>query len=121
MGGGHGRQGRLAAGISAPGRLLLRGSAIDFSAGDAAGGGGPQHGHRNGEPRMGDPYQTGMVRLPVLLRPGTNDFLFQGSRGRIWAKLVAPRAPAELLAGRTPPCRTWWSASRCTQWEPSLS
>lgn len=50
----------------------------------------------NGEPRMGDPYQTGAVRLPVLLRPGTNDFLFQGGRGRVKAKLVAPRSTAML-------------------------
>jgi predicted esterase len=50
----------------------------------------------NGEPRMGDPYQMGAVRLPVLLRPGANDFLFQGGRGRVKAQLVTPRSPAVL-------------------------
>jgi dienelactone hydrolase len=50
----------------------------------------------NGEPRMGDPYQAGITRLPVLLRPGNNDFLVQCGRGRVKAKLVAPRAPAAL-------------------------
>lgn len=50
----------------------------------------------NGEPRMGDPYQTGTARLPVLLRAGTNDFLFQGGRGRIKAKLSPPRTAAMI-------------------------
>jgi dienelactone hydrolase len=35
----------------------------------------------NGEARVGDPYRTGFVRLPVLLRKGTNHLLFRGGRG----------------------------------------
>jgi dienelactone hydrolase len=69
----------------------------------------------NGEPRVGDPYQTGMVRLPVLLQPGTNDLLFSASRRRLKAKLTAPAAAAllntsdptlpDLIAGQA--VQTW--------------
>jgi pimeloyl-ACP methyl ester carboxylesterase len=45
----------------------------------------------NGEPRTGDPYGGGFVRLPVLLRKGTNDLLLQGARGAVKARLVPPR------------------------------
>jgi poly(3-hydroxybutyrate) depolymerase len=44
----------------------------------------------NGGPRAGDPYSHGYVRLPVLLKKGTNELLFQCARGRIRAKLVDP-------------------------------
>jgi pimeloyl-ACP methyl ester carboxylesterase len=47
----------------------------------------------NGEPRTGDPYQNGIVRLPVALKKGTNDLLFLCPRGALRAKLVAPAAP----------------------------
>jgi pimeloyl-ACP methyl ester carboxylesterase len=58
----------------------------------------------NGVPRAGDLYQNGYVHLPVLLRPGANDFLFHVSRGRLQAKLVPPRAAALLdLADTTAP------------------
>jgi predicted esterase len=50
----------------------------------------------NGEPRVGDPYETGWVRLPVLLHPGRNDLLFHCGRGRLRARLSAPRAAALL-------------------------
>ena len=54
----------------------------------------------NGEPRAGDPYAHGSVRLPVKLKRGKNTLLFQGGRNRrISAKLVAPRAEAELNPG----------------------
>jgi poly(3-hydroxybutyrate) depolymerase len=46
----------------------------------------------NGEPRVGDMYSTGYVKLPVFLKKGTNDFLFAGGRGRLKAKLVPPPA-----------------------------
>ncbi len=46
----------------------------------------------NGEPRAGDPYQTGYVRLPIQLRAGTNDFLFASGRGRLQARLHAPES-----------------------------
>jgi pimeloyl-ACP methyl ester carboxylesterase len=52
----------------------------------------------NGEPRAGDPYQNGIVRLPVFLRSGVNEFLFQFGRGQLQAKLVEPSGPAELDA-----------------------
>jgi len=45
----------------------------------------------NGEPRAGDTYSYGYVRLPVLLKKGTNDFLFSVARGRLKAALVAPK------------------------------
>ena len=50
----------------------------------------------NGEPRVGDPYENGILRLPVKLRPGTNDFLFQMSRGNVRAQLLPPKSPALL-------------------------
>ncbi|HLU39146.1 MAG TPA: hypothetical protein VK081_07155, partial [Planctomycetota bacterium] len=57
-------------------------------------------GHRavfvDGEPRAGDPYDLGSVRLPVLLRAGTTELLFQGSRGRLAVTFVPPPAEAYL-------------------------
>ena len=48
----------------------------------------------NGEPRVGDPYQNGTVQLPVLLRAGLNEFLFQvGRANALKAKLVTPKSP----------------------------
>jgi poly(3-hydroxybutyrate) depolymerase len=46
----------------------------------------------NGEPRMGDPYSTGYVHLPVQLKQGENTFLFAVGRGSLKAKLTAPPA-----------------------------
>jgi pimeloyl-ACP methyl ester carboxylesterase len=48
--------------------------------------------HVNGEPRAGDPYGYGYLRLPVWLHEGVNDFLFQAGRGDVHARLVAPAA-----------------------------
>jgi pimeloyl-ACP methyl ester carboxylesterase len=46
----------------------------------------------NGEPRAGDPYRNGIVRVPVQLRAGDNDLLFHCGRGHLDARLVpAPR------------------------------
>ncbi len=53
----------------------------------------------NGEPRAGDPYQYGYVQLPVALHAGTNDLLFQCSRGRLKVRLAAPRAPVAFNLG----------------------
>ena len=53
----------------------------------------------NGEPRAGDVYSFGYVKLPVLLKPGRNDFLFHAGRGRMTARLVAPKADAEFNMG----------------------
>ncbi len=44
----------------------------------------------NGEIRPGDGYAHGYLRLPVLLRTGTNDLLFQAGRGALRANLVEP-------------------------------
>lgn len=53
----------------------------------------------NGEPRVGDPYQYGYVRLPVRLRAGDNDLLFHCGRGRLRVRLTTPTAPAMLHTG----------------------
>ncbi|MDG2020962.1 MAG: prolyl oligopeptidase family serine peptidase [Phycisphaerales bacterium] len=42
----------------------------------------------NGEPRPGDPYANGTLRLPVMLDAGPNEFLFSVGRGRLNARLV---------------------------------
>ncbi|MFQ5653199.1 MAG: prolyl oligopeptidase family serine peptidase [Planctomycetota bacterium] len=52
----------------------------------------------NGEPRGGDPYRTGFVRLPVLLREGENSFLFRCSRGSLRARLLPPAKDLALDA-----------------------
>ncbi len=72
----------------------------------------------NGEPRPGDPYQTGYVKLPIRLRKGTNDLLFHVSRGQLRAKLTAPKAAAlfntadvtlpDLVVGE--PAKVWGAA-----------
>ena len=50
----------------------------------------------NGEPRAGDPYNYGTMRLPVEVRAGTNELLFRVGRGRLWARLTEPRGPVTL-------------------------
>ncbi len=50
----------------------------------------------NGEPRVGDVYGNGYVRLPVELREGVNDFLFAGGRGPVRVEFLEPKATAEL-------------------------
>ena len=67
----------------------------------------------NGEPRGGEKYGMDSVRHPVRLRAGRNDFLFQGERGRIRARLFDPPAPVfftdsdptlpDLVLGETRP------------------
>jgi poly(3-hydroxybutyrate) depolymerase len=52
----------------------------------------------NGVPRGGDRYADGYIRLPVALRAGANELLFSTGRGRLKARLVAPRAALELDA-----------------------
>ena len=47
----------------------------------------------NGEPRGGEKYGMDWVRHPVRLRAGRNEFLFQGERGRVRARLSDPPAP----------------------------
>src|SRR5262245_38558450 len=50
----------------------------------------------NGEPRAGDPYQHGYVRLPIELRAGKNHLLLQCGRGTLRARLVEPKASAQF-------------------------
>ncbi len=50
----------------------------------------------NGEPRIGDHYQYGWVRIPIRLRPGANEFLFHVGSGQLQAKLVRPGKPVLL-------------------------
>jgi predicted esterase len=47
----------------------------------------------NGEPRVGDGYETSYVLLPILLHKGTNELLFQCTRGTLRAKLSTPALP----------------------------
>lgn len=50
----------------------------------------------NGEPRTGDPYGFGYVRVPIELRKGTNDLLFQVGRGRLKAS-IEPLTRSQFL------------------------
>lgn len=50
----------------------------------------------NGEPRAGDVYGYGYVRLPVALREGVNELLFAAGRGAVKVALLEPKAAAEL-------------------------
>jgi pimeloyl-ACP methyl ester carboxylesterase len=51
----------------------------------------------NGEPRTGDPYGLGWLRLPVLLERGQNTFLFHLAGDRFSAKLAPPPGSVFLL------------------------
>lgn len=52
----------------------------------------------NGEPRVGDVYQHGYVKIPVLLKQGPNELLFRCSRaGRLTARLSNPPPDGALL------------------------
>lgn len=53
----------------------------------------------NGEPRAGDPYGHGFVKLPVLMKQGENTLLFAAAgRGGLKAQLRAPRGRFEINA-----------------------
>lgn len=53
----------------------------------------------NGEPRMGDIYRTGYVRMPVQLKKGANHFLFAPGRGVVNFKFAEPKNLAEFSLG----------------------
>ncbi len=54
----------------------------------------------NAEPRVGDPYAHGYVRVPVSLRAGRNTLLFRlAGRGPFRARLVEPESIVELNNG----------------------
>ncbi len=57
---------------------------------------GPTTVYVNGQPRAGDPYQNGLIRLPVGLRKGANQVLAAAGRGRMRIELVPPAAPVML-------------------------
>jgi dienelactone hydrolase len=51
----------------------------------------------NGEPRVGDPYSFGFVRLPILLHEGANQIILQhANRGEVRARLEEPRGRVEI-------------------------
>ena len=50
----------------------------------------------NGEPRVGDVYSHGYVKLPVAVRKGDNTFLFQNGRGTLRAALVPARSAGQI-------------------------
>ncbi len=53
----------------------------------------------NREPRAGDPYKTGYVRLPVSLHAGRNEFIFRCVRGDLSARLVPVEGPVQFNLG----------------------
>src|SRR5262249_24079511 len=53
----------------------------------------------NGEPRVGDLYGNGYVRLPVALREGMNDFVFAAGRAPIKTQFLEPKPAVELDTG----------------------
>ena len=55
--------------------------------------------YAGGEPRAGDPYSHGYVRVPVRLRVGENPILFAAGRGSLRFKLSRPRAEAQVEPG----------------------
>lgn len=52
--------------------------------------------YANGEPRGGDVYGFGYMRLPVALKAGENHLLVSTGRGRLRVTLEAPVAPVSL-------------------------
>ena len=53
----------------------------------------------NGEPRVGDLYRSGYVRVPIRLTKGTNHLVFAPGRGPVSIKLTEPKGPAQLHLG----------------------
>ncbi|HEX2838358.1 MAG TPA: prolyl oligopeptidase family serine peptidase [Phycisphaerales bacterium] len=51
----------------------------------------------NGEPRVGDPYSFGYVRLPILLHEGANQIILQhANRGELRARIEEPQGEVEF-------------------------
>jgi len=55
----------------------------------------------NGEPRVGDVYGNGYVRVPLALREGVNNLFFAGGRGPVNVQFSEPKAAVELETGDT--------------------
>lgn len=51
---------------------------------------GHLHALVNGEPRAADPYRNGIVKLPILLRAGANELLFQSRQRELAVNLKTP-------------------------------
>jgi len=71
----------------------------------------------NGEPRVADPYGNGMVKVPVLLRNGTNELLLQARNRELAVRLRLP--PSEMFFNTSDPTvpdlivgddREYWAA-----------
>ena len=79
---------------------------------------GHSFGYVNGEIHAGDPYGYGYIHVPVLLRPGVNEFLFQCSREGLRARLKPANGPLivdtadptlpDIIIGETEPV---WGAA----------
>jgi hypothetical protein len=79
----------------------------------------------NGEPRVGDPYGTGWVQTPVLMKKGKNEILIQPRGGAIKPELTVPPADVfltnidltlpDLLAGVK---QTYWAGVRVINASP---
>ncbi|CEK13159.1 prolyl oligopeptidase family serine peptidase [Chthonomonas calidirosea] len=50
----------------------------------------------NGIPFPGDPYEIGIVHLPIELQPGRNDLLFLCTSDTLKVQLTSPRSPVML-------------------------
>ncbi len=50
----------------------------------------------NGEPRVGDPYGTGWVQSPLLMKKGVNEIIIQSRGNSIKPELTAPEADLYL-------------------------
>ncbi len=55
--------------------------------------------YAGGEPRVGDPYGHGYVRVPIRLKAGENPLLFAAGRGTLRFRLTRPRAEAQIDPG----------------------
>jgi len=53
----------------------------------------------NGEPRGGDPYSYGYLKIPVKVHKGVNEFLFVVGRGQLRASLTKPVGAIQIETG----------------------
>src|SRR5205085_11255998 len=59
--------------------------------------GGHSSEYVNGEPRTGDPYENGLVSIPVFLRSGRNDLLCLCARGKLSIRLNETRRSGSFI------------------------
>jgi hypothetical protein len=53
----------------------------------------------NGQPRAGDPYETGYCRIPIRVNQGENWLLFRTSRPELRIAIARPPAPVYIDTG----------------------